>query len=122
MAEKKNQKSILEMARGAIMERADYEMAAIVKNIQDVNTSPTKERVLTLTVKFKPDAERQQIAVNVVAKSKLEPTNPVMTSLYLTGEGDEVQAVEMVPNIPGQQAIDGTEQTEPPVLRIVKNA
>ena len=26
----KNQKSILEMARGAIMERADYEMAACV--------------------------------------------------------------------------------------------
>lgn len=119
--EAKNQKSILEMARGAIMERADYEMAAIIKNICDVNTSPTKERVLTLTVKFKPDAERAQIAVNVVAKSKLEPTNPVTTSLYLSGEGDDAQVVEMVPNIPGQQAINGSEQAEPPVLRLIKN-
>lgn len=118
--ESKNQKSILEMARGAIMERADYEMAAIVKNIQDVNTNPTKERVLTLTVKFKPDTERQQIAVNVIAKSKLEPTNPVTTSLYLTGDGDKVQAVEMVPQIPGQQSIFGEEQGEPSVLRLVK--
>lgn len=118
--ESRNQKSILEMARGAIMERADYEMAAIVKNIQDVNTNPTKERVLTLTVKFKPDTERQQIAVNVIAKSRLEPTNPVTTSLYLTGDGDKVQAVEMVPQIPGQQSIFGEEQGEPSVLRLVK--
>lgn len=120
--EAKNQKSILEMARGAIMERADYEMAAIIANIQDINTSPTKERVLTLTVKFKPDAERQQIGVNVVAKSKLEPTNPVTTSLYLSGEGENAQVVEMVPSIPGQQAIDGSEQAEPSTLRLIKNA
>lgn len=98
----KNQKSILEMARGAIMERADYEMAAIIANILDVNTNPTKERVLTLTVKFKPDTERQQIGVNVVAKSKLEPTNPVTTALFLTGEGADATAYEMVPQIPGQ--------------------
>lgn len=117
-----NKKSILEMARGAIMERADYEMAAIIANIQDVNTNPTKERALTLTVKFKPDSERQQIAVNVVAKSKLEPTNPVTTSLYLDGEGADATTYEMVPQIPGQRALDGTEQSEPPALRIIKGA
>ena len=32
-------KSVLEMARGAIAERADYEMARIIENIMDVNTS-----------------------------------------------------------------------------------
>lgn len=120
--ETKNQKSILEMANGAILERADYEMAKVIENIQDVNTNPTKERVLTITAKFKADADRQQISVSVVAKPKLEPTNPVTTNLYLSGEGDKVQAVEMVPNIPGQQAIDGSEQDEPPVLRLIKNA
>ena len=31
-------KSILEMARGAIMERVDYEMAKIIENILDENT------------------------------------------------------------------------------------
>lgn len=119
--EVKNQKSILEMANGAILERADYEMAKIIENIQDVNTSAVKKRTLTLTVEFKPDTERQQINVNVVAKSHLEPTNPVSTSLYLSGEGSKMQAVEMVPNIPGQQAINGSEQAEPPVLRLIKN-
>lgn len=118
----KNQKSILEMARGAIMERADYEMAKVIENIQDVNTSPTKKRTLTLTVEFTPDTERQQISVNVVAKSKLEPTNPVTTTLFLTGEGEDAAAYEMVPQVPGQRSIDGSEQAEPPALRIVKNA
>ena len=119
--ETKNQKSILEMANGVILERADYEMAKIIENIQDVNTSPTKKRSLTLTVEFKPDSERQQIGVSIIAKSHLEPTNPVNTTLYITGEGSKMQAVETVPNIPGQQAIDGSEQAEPPILHMVKN-
>lgn len=33
------QKSILQMARGAIMERADYEMSRLLANILDPNTS-----------------------------------------------------------------------------------
>ena len=33
------QKSILQMARGAIQERADYEMTRLLANILDANTS-----------------------------------------------------------------------------------
>lgn len=32
-------KSILQMAHGAFMERADYEMSRIMENILDVNTA-----------------------------------------------------------------------------------
>ena len=42
-------KSILQMARGAITERADYEMARIIGNIMDANTKATAKRKLTLT-------------------------------------------------------------------------
>lgn len=115
--------SILDMARGAIKERTDYEMSKIMDNILDPNTSASKKRTLTLTVEFTPDADRQQISVNVVAKSKLEPTNPVRTSLYVTGDHNgEVTAVEMVPQVPGQMAVDGSEQEEPQVLRLIKQA
>lgn len=41
-----NRKSIVEMAMGAIQERADYEMSKIIDNIIDVNTNPTKKRQL----------------------------------------------------------------------------
>jgi len=116
-----NKQSILNMAAGAISERADYEVGKIIGNILDPNTSATKKRKLTLEVTFTPDDERRHIGVTVTAKSKLEPTSPVATSLYMTaapGTGEMV-AVEMVPQIPGQQAMDGGEQAAPSVLRVL---
>ena len=88
------QKSILQMARGAILERADYEMSRLLANILDPNTSAT-------------------------AKSTLAATNPVVTSLYVA---DEDSVVEMVPQIPGQFGFDGMEQEAPPSLKIIKFA
>jgi hypothetical protein len=122
--EKLNSKSILEMAHGAIMERADYEMNKVVENILDINTKAAKKRTLTVTLEFLPDDDRQQIQVKATSKSKLEPTNAVSTALYITGDlgSGEAQAVEMVPQIPGQQTIDGSEQEEAPVLKLIKNA
>lgn len=125
MAEKQtlDRKSILEMAHGAIMERADYEMTKVLDNVLDPNTAPTKKRTLTVSLELTPDADRRQISVKATSKSKLEPTNAVSTSLYITGdENGEVTAVEMVPQVPGQQAISGKEQEEPKLLKLVKNA
>lgn len=50
--------------------------------------------------------------------------NPVVTSLYIAGEDGtgEVQAVEMVPQIPGQTSLDGGEQEAPAALKIIKFA
>ena len=113
------QKSILQMARGAIQERADYEMSSLMNNILDPNTSATAARKLTITLTLKPDDTRQNITVSCVATSKLAATNPVTTALYVA---DEDTIVEMVPQIPGQMAVDGTEQDAPPMLKLVKTA
>lgn len=109
--------SILQMARGAIQERADYEMSRILDNILDANTDPKAKRKLTLTLELKPDDERQVISVSCTAKSTLAPTNPVVTSLYVA-DGDNV--VEMVPQVPGQFTLGGAEQEEPSVLKLIK--
>ncbi len=113
------QKSILQMARGAIMERADYEMSRLLANILDPNTSATAKRKLTLTLELKPDDDRQTITVSCIAKTTLAATNPVVTSLYVA---DEDSVVEMVPQIPGQLRMDGNAQEAPPVLKIIKLA
>ena len=113
------QKSILQMARGAIQERADYEMSSLLNNILDPNTSATAARKLTITLTLKPDDTRQNITVSCVATSKLAATHPVTTALYVA---DEDTIVEMVPQIPGQMAVDGTEQDAPPMLKLVKTA
>lgn len=113
------QKSILQMARGAIQERADYEMSRILANILDANTSARAKRRLTITLELKPDDDRQTISVSCVAKSTLAPTNPVVTALYVA---DEDNVVEMVPQVPGQCAFDGSQQETPPSLKIIKLA
>ena len=116
-----NEKSILEMAKGTILERTDYEMSKIIENILDVNTNPTKKRTLTITVSMQPSSDRQQIGIEVVAKSKLEPTLPIHTNLYVAeNQNGKVVAVEMLPQIPGQQDIYGEEQEESKTLRMIK--
>ena len=109
-------KSILQMARGAIQERVDYEMYRLMENILDPNTKASAKRKLMLTLELKPDDDRRNIAVSCVAKSTLAATNPVVTSLYVA---DEKTVVEMVPQIPGQQSIQGMEQAAPPILKVV---
>lgn len=110
------QKSILQMARGAIQERADYEMAKLLNNVLDPNTKATAKRKLVLTLELLPDDSRQNITVSCTAKSTLAATNPVTTALYVAGE-DTV--VEMVPQVPGQVSFDGGEQEVPSTLRLV---
>ena len=114
-------KSVLEMAKGAIAERADYEMTRIIANILDPNTPATKKRTLTLTLEFVADAERQNLQMACVAKSTLQPTNPVATALYVTnGENGSMAVVELTPQIPGQMDLFGREQEEPVVLKLVE--
>ena len=119
-----NKKSILDMAMGAIKERVDYEMSSVMDNILDANTDPTAKRKLKLELVFQPDGDRQNIVVTTSVKSMLAPTNAVRTSLYITGNSvtGEVECVEMVPQIPGQIALDAPEQEEPAALNIIKFA
>ena len=113
-------KSILSMARGAIEERADYEMAKIIDNILDPNTSPSKKRELTIKIEITPDSDRQNLYLKCTAKSKLEPTNPVSSSLYISnGESGARRIVEYTPQIPGQIDLSGEVQEAPAVLRLV---
>ena len=110
--------SILQMARGAFQERVDYEMGRVVDNILDLNTKATAKRKITLTIELTPDDERQTISVAVQAKATLAPTNPVATALCITSDGNG----EMVPQIPGQMNMDGTQQEAPKILKLVQAA
>jgi len=71
-----------------------------------------------------PDDSRRQIGVSFATKLALVATNPLTTSLYVMGEEStgEVCVVEMVPQIPGQMALNGAEQERPPQLRIIRVA
>lgn len=111
MNEQNQRDSIMSMARGAFEERVDYEMDKVIQNILDRNTKATAKRKITLTIELIPDDERRTIGVSVTAKSTLAATNPVATALYVTSDGNgELVVAEMVPQVPGQMNMDGTQQ------------
>lgn len=111
--------SILDMATGAIKERVDYDVTKVINNILDLNTKAQAKRKITLTIEFVPDEDRKKIAISVTSKATLCPTNPVSTALtFIPNRDGEAQLVEMVPQVPGQMALDGTEQAAPKLLKL----
>ena len=115
-----NRTSILQMARGAIQERVDYEVGKAVDNILDLNTDPTAKRKITLTIEMKPDENRQYIKISASAKSALAPVLPVGTTLGIAAnpETGEMLLVESTPQIPGQVGMDGSVQEAPKLLKV----
>ncbi|MCC8182512.1 MAG: hypothetical protein LIO45_06020 [Clostridiales bacterium] len=107
--------SIIQMARGAVIERIDLEMLRVMENIQDLNTEPGKARQITVKVSFKPDNSRENIKVSYQVQSTLAPAAPIETSLYAGIQNQKLFAVENVPQVPGQIGLNGEEQ-EPPKL------
>ena len=111
--------SILDMATGAIKERVDYDVTKVIDNILDLNTKAQAKRKITLTIEFVPDEDRKKIAISVTSKATLCPTNPVSTALaFVPSREGEAQVVEMVPQVPGQMALDGSEQASPKLLKL----
>lgn len=111
--------SILQMAKGAIQERVDYEVSRVVDNILDPNTEATTKRKIVLTIELKPDSDRQVITLSASAKSTLAQTKPIGTALAITADSKgQMMIAEMTPQIPGQQMIDGPEQGSPKILKI----
>lgn len=111
--------SILQMAKGAIQERVDYEVTKVIDNILDVNTDPVAKRKITLTIEMKPDENRQFISLKASAKSTLAPVIPIGTTLGIAADGNgEMVIVETVPQIPGQMNLDGEEQAAPKLLKL----
>jgi hypothetical protein len=95
--------SVLEMAKGAILEQTDNEMTKILSNILDPNTDPKKVRSLTITVKFKPDESREYVSVEAQAKSNIAPIMPIATRMILEADKDgNPKAMELTRDDPNQ--------------------
>ena len=77
----------------------------------------------TVKIKLTPDDNRETIAVSASASSKLQPTTPIVTALYMGKDLDgSIGAVEMTPQIPGQRYADGSVQEAPAQLKLIKLA
>ena len=112
--------SILEIARGEILECIDGQMQEIWENILDTETEATVTRKLTVTILLTPDEDRETVGVRSVTKATLAPRETAQRRLCITANG--AQAVEMQNGVPGQMGLDGNTQAAGIKLRIRKAA
>ena len=111
--------SLLQMAKGAIQERVDYEVSRVVDNILDMNTEAKVKRKVVLTIVMVPDEDRQVVKIEASAKSTLAPVVPIGTSLVITSDGNgEMMLAEIIPQVPGQISMTGEVQEAPKILKI----
>jgi len=65
--------------------------------------------------------ERVDYEMDKVIQNILDP-NTKATALYVTSDGNgELVVAEMVPQVPGQMNMDGTQQEAPKLLKLVQH-
>jgi len=77
--------SLLTVCGGCAQERFDHELQKILENVLDPNTEATAARSITLTVKIKPDEDRETLRSELVVKANPAPLSP-MGSFSLLGK------------------------------------
>lgn len=75
--------TLSQMMGGAIIEAVDHEIANALANIQDVNTSPTAARAVTLKLKIKPNKERNIAEMTFQTSASLAPVEALETSILI---------------------------------------
>ena len=119
----KSKKQILEMARGALMERANYELERIVENILDPNTPAAKKRKLTVTLELLPDEDRRMIQISATAKSALMATTPIQAAFWLSADDNGVPVMqELIADTPDQTILPEVEEQAQPVIAMLGKA
>lgn len=105
----------LEMfAQGALSKVFNAALEEVTKNTQDPNTDATKERKITLTIKLKPNENREFIDTTVESKVTLAPRQAVRTTINMGQDPitGEVDCVEIGRQIPGQLSFQEVEELQ----------
>lgn len=115
------------IGNGAAIELFNRELAAVLENILDVNTSETAKRSITLKIDIKPASDRGMGAVDISCKSTLAPTHSFQTKLFFGRDKNGPKAVEYDPKQPflpfsGQQPEPMNEDKPANVTPISKGA
>ena len=118
-----SKRKILEMARGALMERADYELTRIVENIMAINTPATKPRKLTVTIDLRPDETRQMVVISATAKSTLAATTPIQSTFWMESDENGLPVMrEALAESPDQTILPEVEEQAQPVIAMLGKA
>lgn len=89
-----NKVSLANVGNGAAAELFEYEMGRVLENIEDPNMAGDAVRVITLTVKIKPNKERKNCAISINCDSKLAKTAAHETNMVIMKNGPETVALQ----------------------------
>lgn len=88
--------SLTGLKGGALEERFQRELARVLANIRDPNTSKEKKRSITVKLTFTPADDRQYAAITAEVSSKLAADAPVTTFTLFTERDGELVATEPI--------------------------
>ena len=99
------------LAGGAFSEQVNRAIEEVTMNIQDPNTDDKKVRKVTITLSFKPNAQRNFSTIGIDTKVSLAPTLGVVTAMSMGKDikTGQVEAVEIGNQIPGQMSFVNTQ-------------
>lgn len=107
-----NMINLEKFAGGALAEKFNIGLKEVLENIADPNTEAKKKRKMTVELTFAPDEERELSIVDIVVKTKLEPTKAVATKIIIDKDGQGgVIASEYNNQLKGQQYLRVDEET-----------
>lgn len=89
--------SLENLGSGAAVELFDAELQKVLANILDPNTKATVGRSVTLTVKIKPDEDREYGSVEIHCTGKMAPVKPFPTNIFIGKSKGEAVAREHNP-------------------------
>lgn len=108
--------SLLNLGRGAAIERFDDELQRVLNNIVDPNTTE-QVREVNLKVKIKPNGDRDFCTVDVLCSSKLAPSEPFQTRMFVGRTNKGAVATE---HNPQQLQLEMDQANKPSVVPIRK--
>lgn len=117
MALEQEDVSLSNLLGGAVVERFDDEMKAVLKNILDPNTT-LSAREITLKVKIKPDQDRDLGKIDIEVKSKLAPSAPLATKVWIGLDKTGPCATEYNPHQPSLPEVN----TPRPTVTVLRTA
>ena len=89
--------SLFNVVGGAADERFKREVALVMENWMDPNTTAETKRTVTMEFSFQPFDNRQGAEVSLTVKSKMAAADSVTGQVFLTRRKDEIVCVPFDP-------------------------
>lgn len=107
-----------EFANGGMAELLNKEINRVMENIHNLDTKATNKRAVELKINFTPNEERDDILIDIEAKSKLAPVRAISTKMATGTKNGKVVFKEYFGMSPQQVTFSDladTEETEQPI-------